>query len=964
MKKRKATKPVNNNNKKQGEEYISVNSNSSSARSSLEDDSSSLLPQPQLIKQRSVNFTPTVASNNSIQSLLDPSDINDVDEDNNLIRKLTFTTKDCQTPGRYEARHKSTGEPLQVFLRIKPLLTEETQDNNMNTNSSESCIELDEDNIILTAPKDSAAYRNGETSAKFSFTKVFPAATTQEEIFSAAAAPLVDSFYRGHNGLMFAYGITNSGKTYTMQGTDAQPGIIPRVICSLFKKLAENEDSQLFPKYSMNVSYLEIYNDRIFDLLALKTNQITGIQQRVECKLQQGKSGDEVYVQGLKEINISTHKDALAILHQGQLNRRVCETALNNDSSRSHSVFTIKLLTGDDAVWSRLSVVDLAGSERINRVGDKNIKESVGINQSLLVLGRCLEALRWNQLNKLKQRVVPFRESKITRLFRDPLLGWGTTVMMCNASQDTNDYDETIHALKYASIAKEIKIMPRVDTNNSMNALNNRNYHRSSIIQPHHKRLAERPLQSLDEEFNNAEESGPALAPSRHLEADTYLDEIFQLKHALVLSEHKCASLDTAIRNELFSEMERQHEEMERLIQEEVHHERKQLTQQFERKLLALQEELQAKYNSSPAAAHSNLVLVDNLKLQMEKLTQENKALQASLKQRTEEYHSNHQAQQQTIAELELGYEAKLAQRSQLSSAELNELIADKAELQASLNQYRNDLEEAEIKFQSLEKLQHQVAPQLSFNEFIAEIRKLFNNANHHSGNKLSNEQMCYNTADLSREEEDLDLNYIQLQLERAEDNNVHRSNQPASHQSNISLTAEPMKQKQPGKEAECNYSRTAPAAHMHELQFAKLQHSATAAATTATQHNLFSPFKFIKNAFFSNKTAQPTMETGNNAVFAQAKYGGSKEKHEKELRGDKENMSSGANLYDPYDFDQQVSQQTQLRDKKKAKAGNKKGIKTSAAPAVEEAPKEAVLTACVPAAAEIPVARRTRQRK
>ena len=163
-------------------------------------------------------------------------------------------------------------------------------------------------------------------------------------------------------------------------------------------------------------------------------------------------------------------EEAFNCLKQGQAARQKAKTALNADSSRSHSVFCIKLLDEDSGrVWSRMSIVDLAGSERTNRTktesGDERRKEASNINNSPRHTGRCLEVLRNNSKKRGGgKELIPFRDVRTHSTIQGLLTGSGRTVMMVNVSQVHADYDETLHALKYASIAKEVQLVAKVDS--------------------------------------------------------------------------------------------------------------------------------------------------------------------------------------------------------------------------------------------------------------------------------------------------------------------------------------------------------------------------------------------------------------------------------------------------------------------------------------------------------------------
>jgi kinesin family protein 20 len=172
-----------------------------------------------------------------------------------------------------------------------------------------------------------------------------------------------------------------------------------------------------------------------------------------------------VYVHGLREVEVRSLPEALCVLDRGQRHRMVAETQLNRGSSRSHAVLTIKLVKPGtdkdrDGIVAKMSIVDLAGAERSDRTGNtgKRAREAIKINTSLMQLGRCLEVLRQNQLRPQHPQPVPFRDSNVTRLFQDYLTGYGRTVMLTTVSGAQADFDETAHALRYAAIAREIKV--------------------------------------------------------------------------------------------------------------------------------------------------------------------------------------------------------------------------------------------------------------------------------------------------------------------------------------------------------------------------------------------------------------------------------------------------------------------------------------------------------------------------
>ena len=268
-----------------------------------------------------------------------------------------------------------------------------------------------------------------------------------------------------HNSVMMAYGITAAGKTYTLEGSRASPGVMARALEALFAGLASHAEA-----VQVRASYYEVYNEQLYDLLDDSAVPLAG---RAALRLKEDAAG-RVFVAGLSAAAVGSAAEALAALRRGSRQRQRAETGLNYASSRSHSVFSVALYQGAAAdgdvagdgggeggdvaagQLGRLAFVDLAGSERAQRTGNVGVrlKESVAINSSLMTLGRCLEALRWNQQHRGGPlRVVPYRESKVTHLFRDALHGWGQVVLSVNVSPVAGDYDETSHVLKVRRVA-------------------------------------------------------------------------------------------------------------------------------------------------------------------------------------------------------------------------------------------------------------------------------------------------------------------------------------------------------------------------------------------------------------------------------------------------------------------------------------------------------------------------------
>ncbi|KAM9308045.1 kinesin-like protein KIF20A [Gastrophryne carolinensis] len=427
--------------------------------------------------------------------------------------------------------NEQVSHPLKVYLRVRPFSKAE-----LASNESQDCVTIETPElVVLSAPKESSTMKNsergiGQSVHKFTFSKIFAPDTMQAEFFDGTMKDLVNSFVQGQNGLVFTYGVTNAGKTFTIQGTPKDGGILPRSLdvifghiggqrypkmnlkpflgsdvmkldatqvkqeesskAALFASLKEDgiktvpsssnlrnlsscnyplpiEDFFCFPKedaanlqYSAWVSFFEIYNEYVYDLL--DQFPASKNQKRPALKICDDQAGIS-YVKDLKWFNITSTEEACKILQIGNKNRSLASTKMNQQSSRSHSIFTIRLLKlsgGDDPSVhgvSEMSLCDLAGSERCNKtqtVGDR-LKEAGNINNSLLILGKCIAALKSGQ-NPKKASYVPFRESKLTRLFQPFFCGKGQACMIVNINQCASTYDETLHVMKFSAVAKQV----------------------------------------------------------------------------------------------------------------------------------------------------------------------------------------------------------------------------------------------------------------------------------------------------------------------------------------------------------------------------------------------------------------------------------------------------------------------------------------------------------------------------
>ncbi|XP_035801203.1 kinesin-like protein KIF23 isoform X1 [Amphiprion ocellaris] len=435
-------------------------------------------------------------------------------------------------------------DPVGVYCRIRPLGGED----------EECCVEMISSSTIqLHAPDGLKANRNGEyKETQYSFKKVFGINTSQIELFEDIAKPLVEDLIHCKNGLLFTYGVTGSGKTFTMTGSPGEGGLLPRSLDMLFNSIGpfqakrfvfkpddkngleiqsqvdallerqKRDSQQSVPKtpssrqkadpefadmisseeacksesvdddccYSVFVSYIEIYNNYIYDLLEeapydpirpkwlgggtpARSNEFVPPQSKILREDQ----NHNMYVAGCTEVEVKSTEEAFEVFWKGQKKRRIANTQLNRESSRSHSVFTVKLAQapldadGDHILQdknqvnvSQLCLVDLAGSERTSRTRAEGsrLREAGNINQSLMTLRTCIEVLRENQMCGTN-KMVPYRDSKVTHLFKNYFDGEGKVRMIVCVNPKADDYEETMLVMRFAEMTQEVEVARPVD---------------------------------------------------------------------------------------------------------------------------------------------------------------------------------------------------------------------------------------------------------------------------------------------------------------------------------------------------------------------------------------------------------------------------------------------------------------------------------------------------------------------
>uniref|UniRef100_A0A8C9DCI9 Kinesin family member 13A n=1 Tax=Panthera leo TaxID=9689 RepID=A0A8C9DCI9_PANLE len=278
----------------------------------------------------------------------------------------------------------------------------------------------------------------------------------QEVVFKCLGEGILEKAFQGYNACIFAYGQTGSGKSFSMMGSAEQLGLIPRLCCALFKRISlEQNESQTF---KVEVSYMEIYNEKVRDLLDPKGN-------RQSLKVREHKVLGP-YVDGLSQLAVTSFEDIESLMSEGNKSRTVAATNMNEESSRSHAVFNIiitqtlyDLQSGNSGEKvSKVSLVDLAGSERVSKTGaaGERLKEGSNINKSLTTLGLVISSLADQAAGKGKNKFVPYRDSVLTWLLKDNLGGNSQTSMIATISPAADNYEETLSTLRYADRAKRI----------------------------------------------------------------------------------------------------------------------------------------------------------------------------------------------------------------------------------------------------------------------------------------------------------------------------------------------------------------------------------------------------------------------------------------------------------------------------------------------------------------------------
>ncbi|XP_058160431.1 kinesin-like protein KIF1B isoform X12 [Dasypus novemcinctus] len=348
-----------------------------------------------------------------------------------------------------------SGASVKVAVRVRPFNSRET------SKESKCIIQMQGSSTSIINPKNPK-----EAPKSFSFDYSYwshtspedPCFASQNRVYNDIGKEMLLHAFEGYNVCIFAYGQTGAGKSYTMMGKqeEGQAGIIPQLCEELFEKINDNCNEEM--SYSVEVSYMEIYCERVRDLLNPKNKGNLRVREHPLLG---------PYVEDLSKLAVTSYTDIADLMDAGNKARTVAATNMNETSSRSHAVFTIVFTQKKhDAETnlstekvSKISLVDLAGSERADSTGAKGtrLKEGANINKSLTTLGKVISALAEVSKKKKKTDFIPYRDSVLTWLLRENLGGNSRTAMVAALSPADINYDETLSTLRYADRAKQIK---------------------------------------------------------------------------------------------------------------------------------------------------------------------------------------------------------------------------------------------------------------------------------------------------------------------------------------------------------------------------------------------------------------------------------------------------------------------------------------------------------------------------
>lgn len=659
---------------------------------------------------------------------------------------------------KQQVPYEDSTEKVKVYLRVRPLLPSE-----LERQEDQGCVRIENmETLVLQAPKDSFALKSnergiGQATHKFTFSQIFGPEVGQSSFFNLTVKEMVKDVLKGQNWLIYTYGVTNSGKTHTIQGTIKDGGILPRSLALIFNSLqgqlhsipdlkpslsneviwldsrqirqeemkkmsllsggfqeddlstslkrsvyiesrmgtttsfdsgiaglsstsqftsscqldeTNHQWAQPDPapvsipadiRFSIWISFFEIYNELLYDLLEPPSQQ----RKRQTLRLCEDQNGNP-YVKDLNWIHVQDAEEAWRLLKVGRKNQSFASTHLNQNSSRSHSIFSIRILhlQGEGDIVpkiSELSLCDLAGSERCkDQKSGERLKEAGNINTSLHTLGRCIAALRQNQQNRSKQNLVPFRDSKLTRVFQGFFTGRGRSCMIVNVNPCASTYDETLHVAKFSAIASQLVHAPPVQLG----------------LPSLHSFIKEQSLQASPG-LEKGSKADPGLDNHTENEIDISMyskEDLLQvveaLKSLLLKERQEKLQLEMQLRDEICNEMVEQMQQREQWCSEHLDTQKELMEEMYEEKLKILKESLTSFY-------HEEIQERDEKIEELEVLLQETRQQPV--------------AHQQSGSELSIRRSQRLA--ASASTQQLQEVNAELQQCKAELNSTTKELQ-------------------------------------------------------------------------------------------------------------------------------------------------------------------------------------------------------------------------------------------------------------------------------
>jgi kinesin family protein 6/9 len=398
------------------------------------------------------------------------------------------------------------------------------------------------DTVDMHLPRDAeqGPVNNQQESWHFKLDRVMVNAS-QEQVFTTVATDIIKAVMDGYNGTILAYGQTGAGKTHTMTGGHAgfaDRGMVPRCISAIYSESQSRPESSI----TIRLSYTEIYNELMFDLLT----DTSVAEQSGDLAIVEEKDGRGITVRGLSMPVASSEEEALHIFFEGDTNRHVAEHALNKGSTRSHCVFTIyvecrsRVESSEKVIFSKLHLVDLAGSERVKKSGSEGqiLKEATYINKSLTFLEQVVHALG----NRHRDHV-PYRQSKLTYMLKDSLGGNCKTSMIANVWPEASMIEETASTLRFAT--RMMRVANEAERNVHLDpALLMRKYEREikELKQElaMHDTLAGRSRQHYGEEYTPEEQQQLEGTLKQYVEGEVLLENIEIPSLTMVHESFKC----------------------------------------------------------------------------------------------------------------------------------------------------------------------------------------------------------------------------------------------------------------------------------------------------------------------------------------------------------------------------------------------------------------------------------------